>query len=236
MGQCRRGPSLRTTHLYYLTVKVFKRTCQVMKHPSSSHNRPQGTFLRKLRMRLNHWFWTSQILVFFFCLDQANRWLTLPHLSPQVLIIFSDGLDEDVMRLEQESELLRKSSKKINKNKVCSDEIQNWWTSGWRSVLHVSRLFLVWVDINALLVVALEGARNPAELQMVEFGRGFGYKLPLSIGMPSVGSTILKQIVSASCHRSLTKPRAVHSHLYLTPAVSKEPSYPHHPPTPPMTQ
>lgn len=162
----------------------------------------------------------------FTCLDQANRWLTLPHLSPQVLIIFSDGLDEDVMRLEQESELLRKSSKKINKNKVCSDEIQNWWISGWRSVLHVSRLFLVWVDINALLVVALEGARNPAELQMVEFGRGFGYKLPLSIGMPSVGSTILKQIVSASCHRSLTKPRAVHSHLYLTPAVSKEPSPP----------
>lgn len=31
----------------------------------------------------------------------------------QVLVIFSDGLDEDVMKLEQESELLRKSGIKI---------------------------------------------------------------------------------------------------------------------------
>ncbi|XP_040899842.1 collagen alpha-6(VI) chain-like isoform X2 [Toxotes jaculatrix] len=76
----------------------------------------------------------------------------------KVLVIFSDGLDENVMKLEQESELLRKSG------------------------------------VSALLVVALDGARDPAQLQMVEFGRGFGYKLPLSIGMQSVGSAILKQI------------------------------------------
>uniref|UniRef100_A0A667YNI8 Collagen type VI alpha 6 chain n=1 Tax=Myripristis murdjan TaxID=586833 RepID=A0A667YNI8_9TELE len=41
---------------------------------------------------------------------------------------------------------------------------------------------------------------NSPQLQMVEFGRGFGYKLPLSIGMQSVGSTILKQIDSVA-HR-----------------------------------
>ncbi|XP_076592743.1 collagen alpha-6(VI) chain [Chaetodon auriga] len=80
----------------------------------------------------------------------------------KVLVIFSDGLDEDVMKLEQESELLRQSG------------------------------------VSALLTVALEGVRDPAQLQMVEFGRGFGYKLPLSIGMPSVGSTILKQIDTVS--------------------------------------
>ncbi|XP_070768097.1 collagen alpha-6(VI) chain-like [Enoplosus armatus] len=80
----------------------------------------------------------------------------------KVLVIFSDGLDEDVMKLEQESELLRQSG------------------------------------VSALLTVALEGARDPARLQMVEFGRGFGYKLPLSIGMQSVGSTILKQIDTVS--------------------------------------
>ena len=51
--------------------------------------------------------------------------------------------------------------------------------------------------VSALLTVALEGTRDPAQLQMVEFGRGFGYKLPLSIGMQSVHSTILQQIVSA---------------------------------------
>nr|XP_046254472.1 collagen alpha-6(VI) chain isoform X2 [Scatophagus argus] len=80
----------------------------------------------------------------------------------KVLVVFSDGLDEDVMKLEQESELLRQSG------------------------------------VNALLTVALEGVRDPAQLQMVEFGRGFGYKLPLSIGMPSVGSTVLKQIDTVS--------------------------------------
>uniref|UniRef100_A0A8P4KD98 Collagen type VI alpha 6 chain n=1 Tax=Dicentrarchus labrax TaxID=13489 RepID=A0A8P4KD98_DICLA len=80
----------------------------------------------------------------------------------KVAVIFSDGLDEDVMKLEHESELLRQSG------------------------------------VSALLTVALEGARNPAQLQMVEFGRGFGYKLPLSIGMQSVGSTILKQIDTVS--------------------------------------
>lgn len=49
--------------------------------------------------------------------------------------------------------------------------------------------------LSALLLVALQGA-SLDQLQRVEFGRGFGYNLPLSISMPSVGSTILKQIVS----------------------------------------
>ncbi|XP_061885754.1 collagen alpha-6(VI) chain isoform X2 [Entelurus aequoreus] len=80
----------------------------------------------------------------------------------KVLVIFSDGLDEDVLKLEDEAEQLRKSG------------------------------------ISALLMVALEGARDAAQLQMLEFGRGFGYKLPLDIGMQSVGSTILKQIDTVS--------------------------------------
>ncbi|XP_074510388.1 collagen alpha-6(VI) chain-like isoform X2 [Sebastes fasciatus] len=80
----------------------------------------------------------------------------------KVLVIFSDGLDDDVMKLEQESELLRQSG------------------------------------VSALLTVALEGVHDPAQLQMVEFGRGFDYKVPLSIGMQSVSSTILKLIDSVS--------------------------------------
>uniref|UniRef100_A0A8C7CZA0 VWFA domain-containing protein n=1 Tax=Oncorhynchus kisutch TaxID=8019 RepID=A0A8C7CZA0_ONCKI len=79
----------------------------------------------------------------------------------KVLVIFSDGLDDDVMKLEQESELLRKG-------------------------------------INALLTVALEGVQNANLLQMVEFGRGFGYKQPLNIGMHNLGNTLLTQIVSGS--------------------------------------
>ncbi|XP_068178959.1 collagen alpha-6(VI) chain isoform X2 [Antennarius striatus] len=80
----------------------------------------------------------------------------------KVLVIFSDGLDDDVMKLEQEAELLRASG------------------------------------VSALLTVALEGVHDPAQLQMVEFGRGFGYKVPLSVGMQSIGSSVLKQIDAVS--------------------------------------
>ena len=54
--------------------------------------------------------------------------------------------------------------------------------------------------MSALLAVVLDGVRDSSQIQsqiqMVEFGRGFGYKVPLSVGMQSVGSTVLKQIVS----------------------------------------
>lgn len=104
-------------------------------------------------------------------------------------MIFSDGFDEDVMMLENESESLRQSGKNSFTCSLLNITLRTHFTSAVSSLAGVS----------ALLVVALEGARYPTQLQMVEFGRGFGYKLPLSIGMPSIGSTILKQIVSDSC-------------------------------------
>ncbi|XP_030638997.1 collagen alpha-6(VI) chain-like [Chanos chanos] len=48
--------------------------------------------------------------------------------------------------------------------------------------------------VHALLTVALEGVQNINDLQQVEFGRGFGYKQPLIIGMQSLPSTMLQQI------------------------------------------
>ncbi|XP_053699895.1 collagen alpha-6(VI) chain-like isoform X1 [Synchiropus splendidus] len=74
----------------------------------------------------------------------------------KVLVVFSDGLDDDVMKLKYESDLLRQG-------------------------------------LDALLVVALEGAQNRSELQNMEFGRGFSSKV-LTIDMPSVGSVIQDQI------------------------------------------
>lgn len=71
--------------------------------------------------------------------------------------------------------------------------------SSTRTINLQSVVCLLSAGVSALLAVALEGARDPAQLQMVEFGRGFGYDLPLSIDMPSIGSTVLKQIVSRSC-------------------------------------
>ncbi|XP_023137697.2 collagen alpha-6(VI) chain-like isoform X2 [Amphiprion ocellaris] len=97
-------------------------------------------------------YFNSALLNFF-----NNRFRTKASSNVKVLLIFSDGLDEDVMILEQESELLRQSG------------------------------------VSALLTVALDGA-DATQLQMVEFGRGFGYKLPLRINMMSVGSTVLQQI------------------------------------------
>ncbi|XP_034057183.1 LOW QUALITY PROTEIN: collagen alpha-6(VI) chain-like [Gymnodraco acuticeps] len=91
-----------------------------------------------------------------------QRFLDKSKADVKVLVIFSDGLDEDVKTLEHEAELLRQSG------------------------------------VSTLLTVALEGTRDPAQLQMVEFGRGLEHKLPLSIGMPSVGSTIHKQIDTVS--------------------------------------
>lgn len=46
------------------------------------------------------------------------------------------------------------------------------------------------------MTVALEGVRNTAELQRLEFGRGFDYEQPLMIGMQSVVNTMQRQIVS----------------------------------------
>ncbi|KAM4736112.1 collagen alpha-6(VI) chain-like isoform 2-T3 [Anableps anableps] len=75
----------------------------------------------------------------------------------KVLVIFSDGLNEDVVMLKQESERLRASG------------------------------------VSALLTVALEDAAAP-QLQMVEFGRGHYFQLPLRIREPSISSTVLQQI------------------------------------------
>ncbi|CAK6978119.1 collagen alpha-6(VI) chain-like [Scomber scombrus] len=91
-------------------------------------------------------------------LNSFQRTFAKSNAGVKVLVIFSDGLDEDLNNLLRVREQLRKS------------------------------------EFNALLIVALEGAQNPAELQRVQFGRGFHYMNPLSITMPNVGNEILKQI------------------------------------------
>ncbi|XP_026139557.1 collagen alpha-6(VI) chain isoform X2 [Carassius auratus] len=48
--------------------------------------------------------------------------------------------------------------------------------------------------VKALMIVALEGFKNHADLQRLEFGRGMYYKQLLSIGMQNVGSVMQNQI------------------------------------------
>ncbi|TRZ03072.1 hypothetical protein DNTS_029875 [Danionella cerebrum] len=48
--------------------------------------------------------------------------------------------------------------------------------------------------VKALLTVALDGVKSPAELQRLEFGRGLRYKEPLSVGMQNVAGVMQKEI------------------------------------------
>lgn len=50
------------------------------------------------------------------------------------------------------------------------------------------------------MIVALEGLKNSADLQRLEFGRGMHYKELLSVGMQNVGSVMQMQIVSQLKH------------------------------------
>uniref|UniRef100_A0AAZ1XBY0 VWFA domain-containing protein n=1 Tax=Oreochromis aureus TaxID=47969 RepID=A0AAZ1XBY0_OREAU len=97
-------------------------------------------------------YFNSELLNFY-----KERFKARSKATVKVLMIFSDGLDENVVSLQRESKLLRESG------------------------------------VSALLAVALRGTDH-AQLQKVEFGRGFGYTDQLIISMPSIGSTIFQQI------------------------------------------
>ncbi|KAJ8290831.1 hypothetical protein GJAV_G00018080, partial [Gymnothorax javanicus] len=98
-------------------------------------------------------FFNVQLLKAFSTKFQKQSWAGV-----KILIIFTDGFDDIIEKLEAESDNLR------NKG------------------------------IQALLLVGLDGVRNPSDLLMVEFGRGFGYYQPLTIDMLNVASVVLKQI------------------------------------------
>ena len=64
-----------------------------------------------------------EIVIGLFILVLCKTFITVPNplvlmkcdnaaVDHQVMVIFSDGLDDDVMKLERESELLRQSGKK----------------------------------------------------------------------------------------------------------------------------
>uniref|UniRef100_A0A3P9KJE2 VWFA domain-containing protein n=1 Tax=Oryzias latipes TaxID=8090 RepID=A0A3P9KJE2_ORYLA len=116
-----------------------------------------------LREVLNKWsqptYFNSTLLNFF-----RKNFREKSEADVKVLLIFSDGLDEEVMKLEQTSDLLQKSG------------------------------------VSVLLTVALAGA-DPAQLQMVEFGRGFGYDDPLSIGQKATPVTSAVHPQSDAAHR-----------------------------------
>nr|XP_034985428.1 collagen alpha-6(VI) chain [Zootoca vivipara] len=87
-----------------------------------------------------------------FQIKSANR--------RKVLLVFSDGLDDDVEILEQKSEELKKKG------------------------------------LDALITVVLEGAEEFNNLQYIEFGKGFGYRTQLNIGMRNIASQLSKYVAN----------------------------------------
>nr|XP_014343031.1 PREDICTED: collagen alpha-6(VI) chain-like [Latimeria chalumnae] len=62
--------------------------------------------------------------------------------------------------------------------------------------------------LHGLITVVLDGSVNVNEIQQIEFGRGFGYKVPLNIGMQDVSSALYKEldtIVERKCCNVICK-------------------------------
>ncbi|XP_062980615.1 collagen alpha-6(VI) chain-like [Elgaria multicarinata webbii] len=78
----------------------------------------------------------------------------------QVLLLFSDGLDDDIEALEKKSEELRQRG------------------------------------LDGLITVALEGATNFDKLHHIEFGKGFGYNYPLTIGIQNIAKRLHEYMVT----------------------------------------
>lgn len=52
--------------------------------------------------------------------------------------------------------------------------------------------------LDALLLVGLDNMQNLAELREIEFGRGFGYNEPLSVGFIEIANILQRNLVSPS--------------------------------------
>ncbi|XP_074126927.1 collagen alpha-4(VI) chain-like isoform X2 [Sminthopsis crassicaudata] len=93
-----------------------------------------------------------------FVQSLGEKALSLTSAKVKVLLVFTDGLDDDLERLKETSTFLRLKG------------------------------------LHALVLVGLQSGQKLEELQDIEFGRGFGYKQPLSITMQALPSLLLRQL------------------------------------------
>ncbi|XP_051818300.1 collagen alpha-4(VI) chain-like [Antechinus flavipes] len=93
-----------------------------------------------------------------FVQSLGEKALSLTSARVKVLLVFTDGLDDDLERLKETSTFLRLKG------------------------------------LHALLLVGLQSGQKLEELQDIEFGRGFGYKQPLSITIQALPSLLLRQL------------------------------------------
>uniref|UniRef100_A0A668TNC1 VWFA domain-containing protein n=1 Tax=Oreochromis aureus TaxID=47969 RepID=A0A668TNC1_OREAU len=130
---------------------------------------------------------------------------------PQILMVITDGAATDRDRLKAESDALRKNGvtvisigvkdadRKELETMAGGDTSKVFFVDDFKDLItQYKNISSVICDstkrgVSALLAVALRGTDH-AQLQKVEFGRGFGYTDQLIISMPSIGSTIFQQI------------------------------------------
>ncbi|XP_074051313.1 collagen alpha-4(VI) chain-like, partial [Macrotis lagotis] len=93
-----------------------------------------------------------------FVQSLGEKALSLTSAKVKVLLVFTDGLDDDLERLKEISEFLRLKG------------------------------------LHALILVGLQSGQNLEEVQDIEFGRGLGYKQPLSIMMHALPSLLMRQL------------------------------------------
>ncbi|XP_020842911.2 collagen alpha-4(VI) chain-like [Phascolarctos cinereus] len=93
-----------------------------------------------------------------FVRSLGEKALSLTSAKVKVLLVLTDGMDDNLERLKEISEFFRLKG------------------------------------LHALLLVGLQSGQKLEELQDVEFGRGFGYKQPLSITMQALPNLLLRQL------------------------------------------
>ncbi|VFV31089.1 Hypothetical predicted protein [Lynx pardinus] len=124
-----------------------------------------------------------------FLQSLGDNAIQLSSATVKVLLVFTDGLDDDLQRLKETSGLLRSKDQSIDlqvKSPTCRH----------------------FEGFSGLLIIGLEGVHKLEELQELEFGRGFSYNQPLSITQQSLPSILLKQldtIVERRCCNTYTK-------------------------------
>ncbi|XP_072507398.1 collagen alpha-4(VI) chain-like [Notamacropus eugenii] len=93
-----------------------------------------------------------------FVQSLGEKALSLTSAKVKVLLVFTDGLDDNLERMKEISEFLRLKG------------------------------------LHALILVGLQSGQKLEELQDIEFGRGFGYKQPLSVTMQALPNLLLRQL------------------------------------------
>ncbi|XP_068789541.1 collagen alpha-6(VI) chain [Struthio camelus] len=106
----------------------------------------------------------------------------------KVLLVFSDGVDDDLEALEQKSEELKKKGIIYFREQLISEPGARWVRQEeWRSCHRLSPS-----GLDGLITVVLEGASSFEKLRSIEFGKGFEYGTHLDIGMTDIASRLSK--------------------------------------------